>query len=414
MPDTAKTGKILRGCRAFWLSFNETDWTCLGKDTDDLSIELNPDTEQVKNVQGEVTFVNNGYTPSLSNDSYIARYEDSIYEPLQTIVDAVQVLNAAIGNKVDKIEGKGLSTNDFTTAEKNKLDGIATGAEVNVQSDWNISDSTSDAFIKNKPTIPTKTSQLTNDSGYKTTDNNTWKQNTKTSEGYVPAGNGHANQVWGTDANGKPMWKKETGKTPINNLLATVPGSPLDATQGKKLKDELTALNDNLGYKTKIIDGVPHWSPWGADTWSPFSNFLRKKLEILSAESLSPINGVKNSAQNAIDGDLKNHYLADNPTQAEIVFTLKQAASIREIHVIGANSTSGTLYFGNVIAYGSSDNIDFTQIASAVMCPLFYANLDLTGLGFTVIPVQNYEIYKYIKLIAYGNNCGFYEVEIVG
>lgn len=89
MPDTAKTGKILRGCRAFWLSFNETDWTCLGKDTDDLSIELNPDTEQVKNVQGEVTFVNNGYTPSLSNDSYIARYEDSIYEPLQTIVDTL-------------------------------------------------------------------------------------------------------------------------------------------------------------------------------------------------------------------------------------------------------------------------------------------------------------------------------------
>lgn len=89
MPDTTKTGKILRGCRAFWLSFNETDWTCLGKDTDDLSIELNPDTEQVKNVQGETTFVNNGYTPSLSNDSYIARYEDAIYEPLQTIADTL-------------------------------------------------------------------------------------------------------------------------------------------------------------------------------------------------------------------------------------------------------------------------------------------------------------------------------------
>lgn len=89
MPDTTKTGKILRGCRAFWMSFNETDWTCLGKDTDDLSIELNPDTEQVKNVQGETTFVNNGYTPSLSNDSYIARYEDAIYEPLQTIANTL-------------------------------------------------------------------------------------------------------------------------------------------------------------------------------------------------------------------------------------------------------------------------------------------------------------------------------------
>lgn len=36
-----------------------------------------------------------------------------------------------IGNKVDKVDGKGLSTNDYTTAEKNKLDGIASGATAN-------------------------------------------------------------------------------------------------------------------------------------------------------------------------------------------------------------------------------------------------------------------------------------------
>ena len=56
--------------------------------------------------------------------------------------------------------------NNFTTALKNKLNGIATGAEVNVQSDWNITDTSSDAFIKNKPAIPTKTSDITNDSGF--------------------------------------------------------------------------------------------------------------------------------------------------------------------------------------------------------------------------------------------------------
>ena len=33
--------------------------------------------------------------------------------------------------KVDKVSGKGLSTNDYTTAEKNKLSGIADGAQVN-------------------------------------------------------------------------------------------------------------------------------------------------------------------------------------------------------------------------------------------------------------------------------------------
>lgn len=58
---------------------------------------------------------------------------------------------AALNNKVDKVDGKGLSTNDFTDAYKTKLDGIATGAEVNVQADWNVTDSSSDAYIKNKP-----------------------------------------------------------------------------------------------------------------------------------------------------------------------------------------------------------------------------------------------------------------------
>lgn len=52
--------------------------------------------------------------------------------------------------KVDKVDGKGLSTNDFTDAEKTKLAGIASGAEANVQSDWNAT--SGDALIKNKPT----------------------------------------------------------------------------------------------------------------------------------------------------------------------------------------------------------------------------------------------------------------------
>lgn len=53
---------------------------------------------------------------------------------------------------VTKEAGKGLSTNDYSTAEKNKLSGVASGAEVNVQSDWSVTDTASDAFIKNKPT----------------------------------------------------------------------------------------------------------------------------------------------------------------------------------------------------------------------------------------------------------------------
>jgi hypothetical protein len=56
--------------------------------------------------------------------------------------------------KVDKVTGKGLSTNDYTTAEKNKLAGIQAGAEVNVNADWNAT--SGDAQILNKPTIPSQ------------------------------------------------------------------------------------------------------------------------------------------------------------------------------------------------------------------------------------------------------------------
>ena len=38
----------------------------------------------------------------------------------------------ALNDKVDKVEGKGLSTNDYTTAEKEKLESIAASAQTNV------------------------------------------------------------------------------------------------------------------------------------------------------------------------------------------------------------------------------------------------------------------------------------------
>ena len=65
-------------------------------------------------------------------------------------------IKSKLSTKVDKVDGKGLSTNDYTTVEKNKLAGIAEGAEVNVQSDWNAT--SGDAVILNKPNIPSATS----------------------------------------------------------------------------------------------------------------------------------------------------------------------------------------------------------------------------------------------------------------
>lgn len=51
----------------------------------------------------------------------------------------------------------------MSPTEKSKLAGIASGAEVNVQSNWTQTTTTADDYIKNKPT---KLSDFTNDSGF--------------------------------------------------------------------------------------------------------------------------------------------------------------------------------------------------------------------------------------------------------
>lgn len=64
-----------------------------------------------------------------------------------------QKIKTLLNGKVDKETGKVLSSNDFTDAYQTKLEGIAAGAEVNVNADWNAS--SGDAQILNKPTVPT-------------------------------------------------------------------------------------------------------------------------------------------------------------------------------------------------------------------------------------------------------------------
>ena len=54
-----------------------------------------------------------------------------IADQLATDENVVSSLTSVVSNKVDKVAGKQLSTEDYTTAEKTKLAGIASGAQVN-------------------------------------------------------------------------------------------------------------------------------------------------------------------------------------------------------------------------------------------------------------------------------------------
>lgn len=81
-------------------------------------------------------------------------------------------VETSLDDKVDKVSGKGLSANDYTTTEKNKLSGIASGAQVNVIESVKVNGTAQTVTSKAvNITIPTKLSDLTNDGNFVTDEN---------------------------------------------------------------------------------------------------------------------------------------------------------------------------------------------------------------------------------------------------
>lgn len=158
--------------------------------------------------------------------------------------DLITALTSTVNDKVDKVTGKGLSTNDYTTADKNKLAGIANGAKANVQSDWNVTDSTSDAFIKNKPTIPSKLSQLTNDTGFKTSDT-VYTHPTSSGNKHIPSG-GSSGQILRWSADGTATWGADNNRGIQDNLTSTSTNDSLTANQGRVLNGKIEDLKKSV------------------------------------------------------------------------------------------------------------------------------------------------------------------------
>ena len=71
------------------------------------------------------------------------------------------------GNFVAKVSGKGLSTNDYTTAEKNKLANMAIVSDAE-KAIWNAKSDFSGSYndLSNKPTIPTTVASLSDAGNY--------------------------------------------------------------------------------------------------------------------------------------------------------------------------------------------------------------------------------------------------------
>ena len=100
----------------------------------------------------------------IDNINTLLQSDNTDLDSLQEVVDYIETnrstldslgisnitgLQAALDGKQNTESGKGLSAEDFTSAFKSKLEGIANNAEVNVNADWTAA--SGDAQILNKP-----------------------------------------------------------------------------------------------------------------------------------------------------------------------------------------------------------------------------------------------------------------------
>ena len=124
------------------------------------------------NASGSTSYDDLVNKPSISGKDL---NKESTYESL-SLYDRIDT-DSLLGGKVDKVEGKQLSTEDFTTEEKAKLNTVEENANANVQADWNETDEEMDSFIKNKPVLfsgdyndlsnkPVNLSEFNNDSKF--------------------------------------------------------------------------------------------------------------------------------------------------------------------------------------------------------------------------------------------------------
>ena len=58
----------------------------LGDDIEEMSVEMNADTSQMKNILGQTKTTDNGFTPSMSADPWYANTESKLYPHMRDIV----------------------------------------------------------------------------------------------------------------------------------------------------------------------------------------------------------------------------------------------------------------------------------------------------------------------------------------
>lgn len=114
-------------------------------------------------------FIQKEANKGLSEENFTAAYKEQMDNLVSTYATKSDMTTKLAG-KVDTIAGKTLTTNDYTTPEKQKLAGIASGANTNVIETIKVNGTNQSVSGKSVDIkVPIKVSDLTNDKGFATT-----------------------------------------------------------------------------------------------------------------------------------------------------------------------------------------------------------------------------------------------------
>lgn len=69
----------------FGRDMGKADWEVIGDDIEEMSVELNPDTETKKNILGKTSVTDNGYEPSMDADPFYADPSKKLYPKIREI-----------------------------------------------------------------------------------------------------------------------------------------------------------------------------------------------------------------------------------------------------------------------------------------------------------------------------------------
>lgn len=114
-------------------------------------------------------FIQKEANKGLSEENFTPAYKEQMDNLVSTYATKSDMTTKLAG-KVDTIAGKTLTTNDYTTPEKQKLAGIASGANANVIETIKVNGTNQPVSGKAVDVrVPTKVSELTNDKDFATT-----------------------------------------------------------------------------------------------------------------------------------------------------------------------------------------------------------------------------------------------------